>query len=59
MKSQKSKDNRKSTIAKANQNKDVLVSAKTEMEHQDLADARLFLATDDKTDIMKYKQAKC
>lgn len=29
------------------------------MEHQDLADARLFLATDDKTNVTKYKQAKC
>lgn len=60
-KSQKSaaKDKRKSTAGKANQNKDELVSVNTEMEHQALADARLFLATGDKTNVMKYKQAKC
>lgn len=50
---------RKSINVKPNQNKDVLVSVKTEEEHQDLANARLFLATGDKTDMVKYKQAKC
>ncbi len=44
---------------KSSQNKDELVSVNTELEHQDLADARLFLATGDKTNIMRYKQVKC
>ena len=38
---------------------DILVSHRTENEHQDLADARLYLVTDVKMDVWRYHQAKC